>query len=166
MDDLIRQILRLLQEEAARLREFLNLLHRERDAAIRVEFFELHQVGKLKEEVVGHLRHLESRRRSSLIELAARLDIPAETVTLQELAQRMGEPHSQRLTQRRSELLALIQSVQEVNRQNRALLAHAIELLKGSYRLLDELTAESPVYARTGGISAKESLGKLFSGQV
>ena len=163
MGDLTQQVMALLAQESGLYRNFLELLHQEKAAAVQLELDRLQQVGRLKDELTDRLRGLERQRQDALTELAVRLEIPAETVTVNALAQQLGEPYSHQLRQLRAELLTIIQSVQEANQQNRALLADSIDLLKGSYQLLNRLTADSPVYARTGGVLYSGSEGRLFS---
>ena len=166
MGDLIQQVAALLAQEIGLYRNFLELLHQEKEAAVHLDLVRLQQVGRFKEELTDRLRRMESRRRKALIKLATRMDVPAETVTLKALAERLDELHSQHLSQVRAELLTVIHSVQEANQQNRALLAHSIDLLKGSYQMLARLTADGAVYARTGSIFSNGSAGRIFSGQV
>jgi flagellar biosynthesis/type III secretory pathway chaperone len=166
MGDLTQEVTALLAQESGLYRDLLELLHQEKAAAVHLDLVQLQQVGRLKEELTDRLRRLESQRREALIKLAARLEVPAETVTLKALAQRLDEPQSQQLNQLRAELLTVIQSVREVNKQNRTLLAHSIDLLKGSYQLLNRLTADNPVYARTGSVFSNGTGGRLFSGQA
>jgi flagellar biosynthesis/type III secretory pathway chaperone len=166
MGDLTQQVTALLVQESGLYRDLLELLHLEKEAAVQLDLDRLQQVGRLKDELTDRLRRLGSQRQEALTELAARLAVPAEAVTLKALAQRLPETHSQHLSQLRTELLTIIQSVQEANKQNRALLAHSIDLMKGSYQLLNRLTAHNPVYARSGSVFSNGSGGRLFSGQA
>jgi flagellar biosynthesis/type III secretory pathway chaperone len=166
MGDLTQQVMALLAQESGLYRNFLELLHQEKEAAVQLDLDRLQQVGRVKDELTDRLGRLESRRQKALTEMAARLEIPVEAVTVRALAQHLDEPYSQQLRQLRAELLTIIQSVQEANKQNQALLAHSMDLLKGSYQLLNRLTADSPVYARTGSVSSSGSGGRLFSGRA
>ena len=166
MSDLNQQLVVLLTHETGLYRELLELLNQERKAAVHRDLVQLQQVGRIKEELMDRVRRLEGQRRQALLKLAARLAVPAESVTLNALVQRLDEPHSRRLSRVRAELATVVQAVQVAIAHNRALLAHSIDLLKGSYQLLNRLTADGPVYARTGSVFSNGSGGRIFSGQV
>jgi flagellar biosynthesis/type III secretory pathway chaperone len=76
------------------------------------------------------------------------------------------EPYAGMFRKRSSELLSLIQTLQEANQQNKGLLSHSLELIQGSYNLLNNAMAASPVYYRRGDVQNNGQTGKLVCGDI
>jgi flagellar biosynthesis/type III secretory pathway chaperone len=87
-------------------------------------------------------------------------------LTLTELSQLVDEPYADRLRDRSAGLLALVQTLQDVTRQNKFLMSHSLQLVQGSYNLLNNLTAANPVYYRSGNIRIHGQTGKLLNGDI
>ena len=87
-------------------------------------------------------------------------------ISLIQLSNLVKEPYAGRLRICSTKLLSLIQELQEANRQNKMLLSHSLELVQGSFNLLNNVMAANPVYYRSGDLHKSKQTGKLLSGDV
>ncbi|MBW2486134.1 MAG: hypothetical protein JRE72_01835, partial [Deltaproteobacteria bacterium] len=87
-------------------------------------------------------------------------------LTITELSLLVDELYAKRLRQRSADLLALIQDLQDATRQNKFLMSHSMQLIQGSYNLLNNLMAANPVYYQSGNVQNKAQTGKLLNGDI
>ena len=98
--------------------------------------------------------------------LADELGRSPQGLTLTELSQLVAEPYADRLRDRSTDLLALVHKLQDTTRQNKFLMTHSLQLVQGSYNLLNNLTAANPVYYRSGNVENHGQTGKLLNGDI
>lgn len=166
MEELLDKFLGLLTGETELYRSLLRVLQEEKKALVDSALKGLHETGREKESLILKIRILEEERVKLLNKIAASLGCPSSQLTLKELAQRVKEPFATRLTTCASTLLALLQSIQELNHTNKALLLHSLELVRGSMTLLNNVMTAHPVYFRTGKMQTGDATGKVLSGKI
>lgn len=166
MDLLLDQFLGVLEGEADLYGSLLQILQREKEAVIGSALDELNETSKEKENILLKIRILEEQRLRILDRLANSLGYSPQDLTLTKLSQLVNEPYSKRLKDCHSNFLALIQSIKEVNKSNRALLMHSLDLVRGSLSLMDTLMVSNPVYYRTGMVQSGGRSGRVLSGKV
>jgi flagellar biosynthesis/type III secretory pathway chaperone len=98
--------------------------------------------------------------------LAAALNCEPYEISLTQLSNLVDEPYAGWLHTCSAKLLSLIQKLQEANQQNKMLLSHSLELVQGSYDLLNNVMAANPLYYRSGDLYKSKLTGKLLSGDV
>ena len=64
------------------------------------------------------------------------------------------------------DMVSQIENVKKLNEGNKNLLTHAIDLVSGSLRLLNNLMNSNAVYYRNGKIQNKDHSGRVLSGDV
>ncbi len=166
MDMLVSNLLGLLEGETDLYRSLLLALQKEKKAIVDSELVELNETSKEKENLLLKIRILEEQRLRMVERLAENLAYSPQGLTLAELSQLVEEPYSTRLKDCSSNLLALVQSIQEVNRGNRSLLTHSLELVRGSLTLLTTLIGSNSVYYKTGEIQLDDQSGRVLSGKI
>jgi flagellar biosynthesis/type III secretory pathway chaperone len=166
MEELLEKLLGVLTGETELYRGLLQLLQEEKKAVVCAELKGLNETGKEKESLILKIRILEEERVKLLKKIAAAVGSPSPSLTLNELARSVKEPFTTRLTECSSTLLALLQSIQELNHTNKALLLHSLELVRGSMTLLNNVMAAHPVYFRTGKMQTGTATGKVLSGKI
>ncbi|MBW1740676.1 MAG: flagellar protein FlgN [Deltaproteobacteria bacterium] len=166
MDLLLNKFLGLLEGETALYRSLLLVFQKEERAVVDSKLKELNETSKEKENLVLKIRILEEERVRMVERLAELLGYSPQLLTLTKLSQLVEEPYSTRLKDCCSNLSALIQSVQEANQANKALLTHSLELVKGSLALLNNLMPSNPVYYRGGKIQINDQGGKVVSSKI
>lgn len=166
MEELLEKFLGLLTGETELYRSLLQVLQEEKKAVVNSALKGLHESGREKESLILKIRILEEERGRLLRKIAAALGCPSSHLTLKELARQVREPFASRLTKTASTLLALLQSIQELNHTNKALLLHSLELVRGSMTLLNNVMTAHPVYFRTGRMQTGDATGKVISGKI
>jgi flagellar biosynthesis/type III secretory pathway chaperone len=163
---LLDEFLDVLKCHAEHYGSLLSVLKEEHGAIIESKLEKLNDVNSEKEALVLKIQNLEDRRLNILERLANSLDRPVQGLTLKELSQFTQEPFSSRLKTSRANLLSLMKKVREANDNNRSLLTHSADLVKGSMVLLNNLIASNGVYYRSGKIQNKDKNGRVFSGEI
>lgn len=166
MEEILEKFLGLLTGETELYRSLLRVLQDEKKAVVNAALKGLHETGREKESLILKIRILEEERVRLLKKISAGLGCPSSRLTLKELAQQVQEPFASRLTKGASTLLALLQSIQELNHTNKTLLLHSLELVRGSMSVLNNVMTSHPVYFRTGKMQTGDATGKVISGKI
>jgi len=166
MDLLFNKFLCLLEEETDFYQLLLLVVQKENMAVVDLKLKELNKATKEKENLLLKIQILEEQRQRMLERVADFIGCPLHGLTLSKLSQLIEEPYSTRLKECHSNLLSLIQSIQEVNNSNKSLIVHSLKLVRGSLSLLDNLIAPIPVYCRTGKTQVNDQSGKVLSAQI
>ena len=162
----MNKFLGLLEGEAELCSLLLLVLQEEKRAFVDSELKALYETSKEKENLRLKIQILEEQRLRMLEKLADSLGCAQQKPTLTELSELVGEPYSTHLNDCYSNLLAITESIRDLNRSNKSLITHSLGLVRGSLTLLDNLVSFSPVYYRTGEIQACNRSGKVLSGRI
>lgn len=163
MELLLEKLTSLLNEQLALYQTLLITLQQERKAIIDSHLITLSECTKEKENLILKIRVLEEQRINYMYAVAEVLESPVHTLTLRELSNRVGEPYASRLCDCATCLSALMQGIQEINHSNKALVAHSLDLIRGSLTFLNNLISENAVYYQTGKMQHLEKSGMVFS---
>ena len=150
MNLMLDNLLDLLKEETELYGLVLSAAQGEKDAVIDSNLDELKKIAKEKETLLAKIRIVEKQRQAVTEDLAKSLGCLPHELTLSKLSQRVEQPYSSRMMDRRSELLALTQTIGEVNFSNRELLNHSLELVRSSFLFLNNFETSNTVYHNTG----------------
>ena len=166
MEHLLEKLLGLLEHATELYQSLFAVVQQEKDAVVGLNLQQLNQACKAKDNLLLKLRILEEQREQLMDKLASDLNCSPQEISLTQLSQWVEEPYAGRLRERSTDLLSLIQKLQEANQQNKFLLSHSLELIQGSYNLLNNAMAASPVYYRRGDVQNKRPTGKLVCGDI
>jgi flagellar biosynthesis/type III secretory pathway chaperone len=153
----------LLHKELDVHRSLLSLLQEERRIVVDCSTEELIQTNKEKENLVLKIRILEQSREAILRKIADKMGLSADELTLSKLEERLKEPFATQLQTLRSKLSAILQSIGEVNQENRVFLQHSVDFVKGSLALIRYLTVSGPTYMASGTLDGDRIDGRLVS---
>jgi len=160
------EFLELLLDQTELYRSLLSVLREEKAAITESSLETLNNKIIQKEALILKIQKLEDRRLRMLDRLGDSLDYPAQDLTLKKISLLAEEPYSSRLGICRSNLLSLTEKAREVNHINESLLAHSIELVRGSMSMLNNFMGFNAVYYRTGKIQNNEKNGRVFSDEI
>ena len=166
MEHLLEKLLGLLEHATELYQSLFAVVQLEKDAVVELNLQQLNQACKAKDNLLLKLRILEEQREQLMDKLASDLGHSPQEISLTQLSQWVEEPYAGMLRVRSTELLSLIQRLQEANKQNKVLLSHSLELIQGSYNLLSNAMADSPVYYRGGDVQHNGQTGKLLCGDI
>ena len=165
-NEMTEQLLDILNRETELYQAMSTVLDKEKDAAIQSELIALNEAEIEKENILVALGLLEGQRRNLVTSLSDKLGYSARDINLTQIFQLAAEPLAGRLKQAKSDLSAVLESVQAANQRNRQLFEHSRELLRGSFNLLTELGAPNPIYYRTGVIQNTSTAGKCVCDEI
>ncbi|MGB9441958.1 MAG: flagellar protein FlgN [Desulfobacterales bacterium] len=166
MEPMINQLLRVLERESELYQSMLTVIDQESKGAIRSDLNALTKAGEEKENILVKLRSIEEQRIRLVRETADALGYPPREFTLTMMSQLVGEPLAGRLSQAGTDLSTVLNVVKDANHRNKQLFEHSLELLRGSFNLLGELTQSDMVYYRTGNIQRTYQTGKCVNGEI
>jgi flagellar biosynthesis/type III secretory pathway chaperone len=166
MEPMINQLLRVLEQESELYRSMLTAIDQESKGAVRSDLNALTKAGEEKETILVKLRSIEEQRIRLVREIADALGYPTRDFTVTMMSQLVGEPLAGRLSQAGNDLSTVLNTVKDANQRNKQLFEHSLELLRGSFNLLGELTQSDMVYYRTGTIQRTYQTGKCVNGEI
>lgn len=166
MEHLLNQLIGLLEYETELYQLLFGVVQSEKDAIVGLDLQQLNEACKTKDNLMLKQRILEEQREQIMIRLAAGLGCPPQGLTLTRLSALVGESDARRLLERRSDLLVLIEALQDAMQENKFLMSHSMQLIQGSYNLLNNLMAANPLYYRSGNVQNTDQSGKLLSGAI
>ena len=166
MEHLLKKLIELLEHVTELYQSLFTVVQQEKDAVVGLNLQQLNQACKAKGNLLLKLRILEEQREQLMDKLASEVGCSPQEISLTQLSQWLEEPYAGMLRERSTDLLSLIQKLQEANQQNKFLLSHSLELIQGSYNLLNHAMVASPVYYRKGAVQNNGQTGKLVCGDV
>ena len=166
MEHLLDRLLESLEHAIELYQSLFRVVQNEKDAVVGLNLQQLNEACKAKDKLLLKLRILEERREQLIARVAAALGRSPQGLTLTELSQLVDEPYAYRLRDRSTDLMALIHALQDATQQNKFLMSHSMQLIQGSYNLLNNLMAANPVYYRSGNVQNNAQTGKLLNGDI
>ena len=166
MNLMLEQLLGILDRETQLYQSGLAVIDREKEAAVRSELNALNEAAAEKENLMAALRKIDEKRRGLMKRLAEALGYPLKDLTLKKLSQLVDEPFAGRLQRAGENLQCVLNQVQEANQGSKLLFEHSLDLLRGTFNLLNELLSANTVYYRTGNIHSSHSTGKCVSSDI
>ena len=145
-------ILSILREQVNSYKILLNLLTDERKGLVEIDADRIENISKEKDTVVMRLRLLEEERQRLISKFAEDKGVDYN-ITLLELG-KLTE--NSVIPELRSQLLSLLQSIEEMNRFNSVLIDRSIQHIKTSSSFFNSFVTENtPSY--TGVLLSKET---------
>jgi flagellar biosynthesis/type III secretory pathway chaperone len=166
MEHLLDKLLGSLEQATELYQSLFRVLQNEKDAVVGLNLQQLNEACKAKDNLLLKLRILEERREQIMARVAAEFGRSPQRLTITELSLLVDKSYAERLRQCSSDLVALIQALQDTSRQNKFLMSHSVQLIQGSYNLLNNLMAANPVYYSSGNVQNNAQTGKLLNGDI
>jgi flagellar biosynthesis/type III secretory pathway chaperone len=166
MEHLLNKLIGLLEHTTELYQSLFAVVQNEKNAVVSLDLQQLNEACKAKDNLLLKLRILEEQREQVMVRLAAEIGCSSQGLTLTQLSLLVDESYARRLVDLSRDLLALIQSLQDATQQNKFLMSHSMQLIRGSYNLLNNLMAANPLYYRSGNVQNTDQTGKLVSGAI
>lgn len=166
MKKLMDELISIFEKQIKLHQSLLAVLMEEKTSIIESNLIELNNANGEKETLILKIKNLEENRLNLVVKIAEALSEDSQNLTLKRLCEITEEPHSTRLDDCRSRLILLTDNVRKSNEENKVLLTQAVELVRGSFMLLDNLMSSNSVYYRTGEIGNKGQSGRVISGKI
>jgi flagellar biosynthesis/type III secretory pathway chaperone len=163
---MIDQLIGVLEREHEIYQSMLALIDKERLAAVQSDLNELKNAAEEKENILVQLRRYEEQRIQLARSMAETYGYPFEKLTITKLTELVDGPYAERLSRARSELLNVLNVVRDTGQRNKQLFEHSLELLRGSFNLISEMTQTNTVYYSSGNIQRTYQTGKCVDGEI
>jgi flagellar biosynthesis/type III secretory pathway chaperone len=147
-----KAIISILQEQINSYKMLHDLLKKERECLVKMKADKVADISKEKDTVIMRLRLLEEERIRLIKAFVEDHDITGE-ITLKALAQMTGNEIFQVI---RSQLLSLLQSVDEMNKFNSILIDRSINYLKSTTNFISTFTNQD-IPQTTGLMLSRET---------
>lgn len=161
MHDKFDRLIRLLDDEAEIYKDLLDCVQKEKQAIVDLDFEKLGDIGRQKEDMLLKQRGLADKRDQVLNKLTDDLDLTTSEMTLNQLSAQAPLPYRKELRRCRRQLRDLLASLGTENAQVQHLVAHGLELVRGSYQLIAQLLDANPVYRSSGNMQPVASTGRF-----
>jgi len=145
-------IISILREQVNSYKILLDLLIDERKSLVDIDADRIEDISKEKDTVVMRLKLLEEERQRLINEFAVELGVGSD-ISLMDLG-RLSE--NSLIPELRSQLLSLLQSIEEMNRFNSLLIDRSIQHIKTSSGFFNSFVTENTP-AHTGVLLSKET---------
>jgi flagellar biosynthesis/type III secretory pathway chaperone len=170
MPQTLNQLLATLDDEMKGYRDMQAVLSKERDAATRSDKDQLMHVCQSKQAIVQILKQTEERRQALVERLSSQYGVKERPLTVHRLCAHMEEPYATRLKCLAGDLKTQVETVRQANEANAKLFSHALELVHGSLKLINELIYSQAVYQKPGRDHRVQGYagdrGRVFCGSV
>jgi len=157
MEILLKELLKLLEDEIEIFRSMLPVFKKEKEAVLTSDLNELNKASAEKAKLFFNMCSLEKKRTHVMNKLAESLEVLPDELTLTKLAQSVKEPYSIRLKNCGYQLLKLTKNISNANTGNKGMFAHSLNFVKGALTLLRNIIAPGQIYHRTGKVKAERS---------
>ncbi len=138
----------------------------EKNRIVNADLKGLAETGQRKETLLLRIQGLEKDRIELMKELSGILKISFQDLTVGKLMAYSRGYYTNRIKRSRDTLLKLAGQIKQMNRLNKLLVRHTLELITGSYAFLSQLAAPQPVYQSTGGLRLGHQSGKYISDSI
>ena len=125
MEILLKELLKLIEDEIEIFRSLLPIFKKEKEAVLASDLNELKRTLAKKEKLLFNMRSLEKKRTHVMNKLAESLELSPDELTLKKLAQSVQKPYSIRLKSCGLQMSKLINSISNANNANRGMFAHS-----------------------------------------
>ena len=157
-DSVLKELIDVINEEVRTFQRLLTSLQEEQQVIIEDDLEGIEKIVAGQRQLAAHAHQIEARRVELVNELALRLDLQSDNVSLSRLVEVLEGPHSEELANMRGQLLELNSQIRATSENNAFLIRQS---LRYTDRCLDILTGqqvERRVYGQFG--KAKRSAGE------
>ena len=157
-DSVLKELIDVINEEVRTFQRLLTSLQEEQQVIIEDDLEGIEKIVAEQRQLAAHANQIEARRVELVNELALRLDLQSDNVSLSRLVEVLEGPHSEELANMRGQLLELNSQIRATSENNAFLIRQS---LRYTDRCLDILTGqqvERRVYGQFG--KAKRSTGE------
>ncbi len=165
-ETLFDELLGLMEKQQALYVSLKSALFAEKQQIVNVDLKGLAETGQVKEGLLVKLRRLEKERIHLVKDLSALLQVSFQDMTVGRLMALSHGYYQKRILILRDALLKLAGQIKQINRLNRMLVQHTLELIKGSYSFLSQLATPESVYQSSGGLRLRHQSGKFISNNI
>ncbi|MER3423844.1 MAG: hypothetical protein C4293_12030 [Nitrospiraceae bacterium] len=149
---LLHELIDLLRQVQDCAQGFMDLLIREQNRLRTLSLQELVSIHEAKFRLLEDIRSLDEKRSAVINQLAGEWAVPSETLTLGEIARRIGGHEGNLLRQLQQQLTSAVAAVREANSFTGMLVACSLDFLHRGLRVCWGRGTTIPLYAPSGAL--------------
>ena len=165
MENMLKELIDILENQAKLFRSLLDILAIEKKAVVSAKLDAVNSARIQKEAILALIHAGDEKRKDMVKKISDRVGCP-QGLTLTQLAQHVEVPFSLKLVHCAADISSLVQDIHRENEVNKSLLTHSLKLVRSSINLLVQMMTPSPVYFRTGKMYQGEICGAVLSSNV
>lgn len=166
MASLIENLISVLEQEGAQYEALLGLSMQKTPIIVAGDLPALQKITDEEQTVVNRINHLERERSEVMKDIANVMNKDVKTLKLVNLIQMLESrpAESRKLAEVHDRLKSVVGSMQQINEQNRDLIAHSLEMVEFDMNLIHAMKAapETANYNR-GAYNAGDVIGNARS---
>lgn len=162
MASLMENLISILDEEGSRYEELLELSMKKTPTIVAGNLEELQKITDEEQVVVSKISRLEAKRTETTQDIANVLNRDVKTLKLSNIIEMLsGRPQEQKLlAAAHDKLQSAVHRMQQINDQNKELIAHALEMVEFDMTLIQAMkTAPETANYDRGAHSAGDVMG-------
>jgi flagellar biosynthesis/type III secretory pathway chaperone len=137
-----KKLINILNQEMPLYKELLSLLQEEKRLLSSRTRDDLYQLSARIEGLAFKVKSMERAREGAVTELALTLGLAdASKVNLTEILKNLKEPNKSELKRQQGLFLAIVGSIEELNRENSVIIGRSIENIKSAFDFVRELSS-------------------------
>lgn len=167
MASLIENLISILEQESVEYETLLGLSQKKTPVIVAGDLKQLEQITDEEQLVASRITHLDHKREAVIKDIANVTNKDVESLKLVNIIEMLANrpQESKKLAEVHDKLKTVVGSMQQVNEQNRELIAHSLEMVEFDINLLQAMKAapETANYNK-GAYSAGDVIGSGPSG--
>lgn len=162
MASLIENLISILEQESVEYETLLGLSQKKTPVIVAGDLKQLEQITDEEQLVASRITHLDNKREAVIKDIANVTNKDVESLKLVNIIEMLANrpQESKKLAEVHDKLKTVVGSMQQVNEQNKELIAHSLEMVEFDINLLQAMKAapETANYNK-GAYSAGDVMG-------
>lgn len=162
MASLIENLISILEQESVEYEKLLGLSQKKTPVIVAGDLKQLEQITDEEQLVASRITHLDNKREAVIKDIANVTNKDVESLKLVNIIEMLANrpQESKKLAEVHDKLKTVVGSMQQVNEQNKELIAHSLEMVEFDINLLQAMKAapETANYNK-GAYSAGDVMG-------
>lgn len=157
-DTLLIELIAVINEEVRTFHRLLTSLQEEQRVIVEDDLEGIEDIVADQQQLAVYAHQIEARRIQLVDELALRLDLEPDNVSLSRLVEVLEGPHSEELANMRGQLLELNRQIRSTSENNAFLIRQSLRYTERCLDILTGQQVERGVYGQFG--KARRSVGE------
>lgn len=159
MNEKVRKLINILEDEIALHESSLDLLSREKEAMAKYSSGDLIECQKIRKKLNLRSRKLEGARKMVLLQISEDMGIPYESLTLSALSGEVDEKDGEDIERCRKSLQCLTEDIANKNRRNREIAGSSLSFINHLIEILSGSGASAANYLSSGAMEKRGYVG-------
>lgn len=161
--ELISELISMIKEEEALMREFLELLETQKTLLVQNKAEEFELTVSNQEELIQKIRDQEQKRIEKISEISRGMKVNEDEITITRLVEMSLGQVSTELNTAKKNMTNLVDRIRRANSVNEYLIKRSLNLAQRSIDLLIDENYRDVIYSKDGTLSGQERKSILIN---